>query len=314
MTITPELGAPEQDQIRPRIGHPRPARDGEPFLVGVSGSFPLVTDPRPLPDGAVAYVVPEEPRPPRRRAAAVLVLGAAVLVLAVIGVQAWQLERLGSRLDTTQEAFAQAVAARDQRTAGLEDQLARSFNPETVSSAVLPSVFRVRAGNVTGSAFAVGTPTKDGTNLLTNYHVVDGVWDDGGRQVTLERGTEKLTARIIAVDADTDVAHLRITQQIAGLELTSTTVKPGQPVLVAGAPLGLEDTITTGVVSAIRNDKGEPPVVQFSAPINPGNSGGPVVNAAREVVGIATAKARNAEGIGLAVPIEEACKQLKGLC
>lgn len=54
-------------------------------------------------------------------------------------------------------------------------------------------------------------------------------------------------------------------------------------------------------------------MIQFDAPINPGNSGGPVINGSKEVVGIATAKARDAEGIGLAVPIKTACDRFK-LC
>jgi S1-C subfamily serine protease len=52
-------------------------------------------------------------------------------------------------------------------------------------------------------------------------------------------------------------------------------------------------------------------MIQFDAPINPGNSGGPVINSAKQVVGVATAKAENAEGIGLAVPIKTACDAFK---
>lgn len=68
----------------------------------------------------------------------------------------------------------------------------------------------------------------------------------------------------------------------------------------------LGQTVTTGVISALR-DNADGPVVQFDAPINPGNSGGPVIDARRQVVGIATAKAAAAEGIGLAIPITVAC-------
>jgi len=78
-------------------------------------------------------------------------------------------------------------------------------------------------------------------------------------------------------------------------------------VVVVGAPLGLEDSVTTGVVSAYRPDDAEGATIQFDAPINPGNSGGPVVNASNQVVGIATAKAKDAEGIGLAIPVKTAC-------
>jgi putative serine protease PepD len=82
---------------------------------------------------------------------------------------------------------------------------------------------------------------------------------------------------------------------------------------VVGAPLGLEDTVTTGVVSAYRQED-DGPTIQFDAPINPGNSGGPVVSADEEVLGLATAKAKDAEGIGLAIPIKTACDAFSGVC
>jgi putative serine protease PepD len=78
-------------------------------------------------------------------------------------------------------------------------------------------------------------------------------------------------------------------------------------VVVVGAPLGLDDSVTTGVISAYRPDDADGPTIQFDAPINPGNSGGPIVNASERVVGVATAKAKDAEGIGLAIPIKVAC-------
>jgi putative serine protease PepD len=78
-------------------------------------------------------------------------------------------------------------------------------------------------------------------------------------------------------------------------------------VVVVGAPLGLDDTVTSGVISAYRPDDPEGPTIQFDAAINPGNSGGPVVNSNNQVVGLATAKAKDAEGIGLAIPIKTAC-------
>jgi S1-C subfamily serine protease len=74
--------------------------------------------------------------------------------------------------------------------------------------------------------------------------------------------------------------------------------------------------VTTGVVSAIRDDiPGEAgkTFIQFDAAINPGNSGGPVVDAQKQVVGVASEKV-NAEGIGLAIPISNACRSFSGIC
>jgi putative serine protease PepD len=108
------------------------------------------------------------------------------------------------------------------------------------------------------------------------------------------------------------VAHLQTTSKFAGLTTARTPVKAGQQIVVVGAPLGLEDTVTTGVVSAFRDiDDYSSKVIQFDASINPGNSGGPVINSAKQVVGIASAKARDAEGIGLAVSIAAACGKFK---
>ncbi|SCL22232.1 Trypsin-like peptidase domain-containing protein [Micromonospora rhizosphaerae] len=258
--------------------------------------------------------------PTRRRRLAVAALAAVLAVVA--GVQAYQIHRLGDRLAATDRRLAEAQNADgarfdglEKRAEALEKEVGAAFNPEAVAAAVLPSVFRVRAGEFTGTAFAIGKPASGGgANLLTNFHVVESVWDGGGRQVFLERTDQRFPATIVKVDKAKDIAQLRTTAKFAGLVAARTPVKSGQQIVVVGAPLGLQDSVTTGVVSAFRKDEGgSGPVIQFDAPINPGNSGGPVINGSKEVVGIATAKARDAEGIGLAVPIKTACDAFK-LC
>ena len=246
----------------------------------------------------------------------------AVLVglLAVVGVQAYVLVRVDRSLDDANGRVAEAdrnaqrrAQALESRVAELESSLGRQFNPEAIASAVVPSVFRVSAGDFVGTAFAVGRNTAGGgTNLFTNYHVVESVYSGGGRRVFVERKNQRFPARIVAVDKDHDVAHLQTTSRFTGLTMARTPVKAGQPVVVVGSPLGLEDTVTTGVVSAFREiDDYAGQLIQFDASINPGNSGGPVINSAKQVVGIASAKARDAEGIGLAVPIATACNRFK---
>ncbi|MFG1655899.1 trypsin-like peptidase domain-containing protein [Micromonospora chersina] len=256
-----------------------------------------------------------------RRLPVVALVLAGVLAL-VAGVQAYQIHRLDDRLAATDRRLAEAQGADAGRLDGLEEragvlekQAGAAFNPEAVASAVLPSVFRVRAGQFTGTAFAIGkAPSGGGTTLLTNFHVVESVFAAGERKVFLERTDQRFEATIVEVDKDKDLAHLRTTAKFTGLVAARTPVKSGQQIVVVGAPLGLQDSVTTGVVSAFRKDEGgSGPVIQFDAPINPGNSGGPVINGAKEVVGIATAKARDAEGIGLAVPIKTACDRFK-LC
>ncbi|MFJ2143415.1 trypsin-like peptidase domain-containing protein [Micromonospora chalcea] len=271
--------------------------------------------------GFGAPLGPPERTPRRSRLAAVALTLAAVLAV-VTGVQAYQIYRLDDRLAAADKRMAEgqgADASRldglEQRAGSLEKQAGAAFNPEAVASAVLPSVFRVRAGQFTGTAFAVGkAPSGGGTTLLTNFHVVESVFTAGERKVFLERKDQRFEATIIATDKDKDLAQLRTTAKFAGLVAARDPVRSGQQIIVVGAPLGLQDSVTTGVVSAFREDeRGAGPVIQFDAPINPGNSGGPVINGSKEVVGIATAKARNAEGIGLAVPIKTACDRFR-LC
>jgi S1-C subfamily serine protease len=263
--------------------------------------------------------VPLPGAPRRVRWPGLVALVLAVLLAVVAGVQAYQIGALSDRLADTDRRLAEARSADgarldkvEGRATALERQAGTVFNPETVAAAVLPSVYRVEAGSTAGTAFAIGRPTGDGgANLLTNFHVVQRLWNSGGRTVQLVRRDERFPATIVKVDEDNDVAHLRTGTKVAGLAW-APAVRSGQPVVVVGAPLGLQDTVTTGVVSAFRKaEGGDPPVIQFDAPINPGNSGGPVVNGSKQVVGIATAVIRNAEGIGLAVPIRTACDAVK---
>jgi putative serine protease PepD len=284
-----------------RVGHPRPARhEPDSYLPSMSG------------DAQYALVAAPAAAPAAGRGRGWVRPLTMVLVLLLIGVsgwEAWRLDRMENRLNTTN---AQLTAAMHSQGVSLEKKLAGVFDPQAVSSNVLPSVFRVRAGDFTGTAFSVGDKAADGqANLLTNFHVVESVFDAGAKKVFLERGKTRIDATIVKIDRGKDLALLHANKKIAGLAAATRTVKPGQPVVVAGAPLGLDDTVTSGVVSAYRPDDAKGPVIQFDAAINPGNSGGPVVNANDEVVGLATAKARDAEGIGLAVPIKTACDTFK---
>ena len=270
------------------IGHPRPARAASQPAYPVSPSIEPVTG-RNRPGWLVTLLI------------------VTALVLAA-GWQAWRLERDNDHLAAVLATERDRAVALNERTERLEKQLAGVFDPESISSSVLPSVFRVRAGDFTGTAFSIGDKAANGkANLLTNFHVVEAVWAAGDRDVRLERGGDTVSATIVKINRSKDLALLRADREIKGLRPAKAEVKPGQQVVVVGAPLGLEDTVTTGVVSAYRPDDEDGQSIQFDAPINPGNSGGPVVNAGDEVVGLATAKARDAEGIGLAVSIRTAC-------
>jgi hypothetical protein len=295
----------------PPFGPPAPRHPGLAAFDPGPPFDPGVTGPPPEPDTRKGE---------KRRWTVGVTLGLVVLLAGVAAYQTVRIEQLGDRLATSERVRADEqtqangrLDGLDGRATELENRLGAAFNPEAISSAALPSVFRVAAGDVTGTAFAVGKPASGGrANMITNFHVVEDVYEAGGREVFLERDGKRYPATIVKVDKGSDVAHLRTTTKIKGLVTATGTVKSGQQIVVVGAPLGLSDSVTTGVVSAIRElPDSNGPLIQFDAPINPGNSGGPVINSAKQVVGIATAKAQDAEGIGLAVPIKVACDAFK---
>jgi serine protease Do len=154
-----------------------------------------------------------------------------------------------------------------------------------------------------GSGFVINT---DG-HLITNNHVVDGATEV---RVKLSDGRE-LPARVVGRDPRTDIALLKV--DATGLTAMplgdSAALAVGEPVMAIGNPFGLEQTVTTGIVSATGRVIGEGPYddfIQTDASINPGNSGGPLINARGQVVGINTAilsQTGGSVGIGFAIPV-----------
>jgi putative serine protease PepD len=255
------------------------------------------------------------PSPARHSRLTAPALALIALLMVVAAGQTYSLVRLSQRLDAADKATTRARETSDSRTRGLETrvkdlerQAGKSLDSAAVAADVTPSVFRVLAGDFSGTAFTIGKdPAGGGTDLLTNFHVVERLYGGGGREVALERDNKRYNAKIVKVgDSGKDLALLHTAEKFPRLQPATATAAPGQPIVVIGAPLGLEDTVTTGVVSALRKNI-DGPTLQFDAPINPGNSGGPVIDAQKQVVGIATAKASTAEGIGIAIPIAVAC-------
>src|SRR5207237_6422828 len=142
--------------------------------------------------------------------------------------------------------------------------------------------------------------------IVTNNHVVENATDI---QVKLDDGRE-LPAKVLGRDSKTDLALLKV--DATGLPVIplgdSTALQVGEPVMAIGNPFGLEQTVTTGIVSATGRVIGSGPYdnfIQTDASINPGNSGGPLINARGEVIGINTAifsQRGGSVGIGFAVP------------
>jgi S1-C subfamily serine protease len=277
-------------------------------------------DPYPARPGYDVQIRPVARRP--RTWPGVVALVLVVLLLGVAGAEGYWIYQLQGRLteanqrvDAGQAADQERLDGLDRRAGELEKQLGKTFDSAAIAAAAVPSVFRVTAGDFSGTAFAVGRPTSSGgTHLFTNFHVIEQVYDRGDREVFLERRDQRFPAKILKVDEDQDLALLETTGKFTALATATEKIASGEPIVVVGAPLGLTDSVTTGVVSAFRKFPDWPgEMMQFDAAINPGNSGGPVINAQKQVVGIATAKARETEGISLAVPIATACAAL-GVC
>ena len=159
-----------------------------------------------------------------------------------------------------------------------------------------------------GSGFVV---SSDGL-ILTNAHVVEG---SDRVKVTLKNGTT-YEGEVMGTDSLTDVAVIKI-EAVAELPAVtfadSDELQPGEWAIAIGNPLGLDNTVTTGIVSATGRSSAQVGVadkrvsfIQTDAAINPGNSGGPLLNAKGEVIGINTAIIQRAQGLGFAIPVNSA--------
>jgi putative serine protease PepD len=177
-----------------------------------------------------------------------------------------------------------------------------------IASKVQPSVFTIGSDFGVGSGWVV---KSDGATslLVTNYHVVQDVVERGGNRVEVYHDNDTvLVGTVILSSPVADLALISVSGQLPVLTMSSAKVSPGQAVLVIGSPLGLGGSVSSGSVSALRED-----FIQFSAPISPGNSGGPIINLSGEVVGVTEAKAVGfgVEGVGIAIPINRVCSELK---
>jgi putative serine protease PepD len=166
-------------------------------------------------------------------------------------------------------------------------------------------VWTVEAGDYLGTAFAFSRTSAGETLLVTNFHVVAATYNGGGRSVGLKHGDTSYSGQIVAASEDDDLVAISVPATIPLLTRATGNPTVGDPVLSIGSPLGLSQTVTTGVVSALRDG-----MVQFSAPISPGNSGGPVIDRNGNVVGVAEKKyvGDGAEGLGFAISIATVCK------
>ncbi len=234
------------------------------------------------------------------------------------GVGYWLADRAQDVLHRSDVALSQ-VDKPANRPAGSVADIAKRVGPAVVSIAVSDSE---RSRNGVGSGVVID---KHGY-VLTNNHVV-AIAADGGTIIATFSNEDTANARIVGRDPISDLAVLKVPETsltVAALG-KSAQLAVGDPVVAIGSPLGLEGTVTTGIVSALDRavhvfgDDGTSDAyldaIQTDAAINPGNSGGALVDAAGAVVGINSAAAlassgsgqsTQASGIGYAIPIDYA--------
>jgi serine protease Do len=171
------------------------------------------------------------------------------------------------------------------------------------------AVVQVRTPSGLGSGFIIN---EDGF-LITNFHVIEGetqisveVYHQTGGE--LERKSYK-QIRIVAINKFGDMALLKIEDKDAPkfkyvLLGSADALAVGEGVFAVGSPLGLERTVTEGILSTKTRQMAGELYLQTTAQINPGNSGGPLFNLRGEVVGITNMKITFGEGLGFAIPIE----------
>jgi len=171
----------------------------------------------------------------------------------------------------------------------------------------IPNAPSTRVERGQGSGFII---RNDGL-ILTNAHVVSGA---DTVTVKMKDGRE-LQGKVLGADSLTDVAVVKVeASNLPTVRLgNADQVKPGEWAIAIGNPLGLENTVTVGIISATGRSSSDVRVpdkrvdfIQTDAAINPGNSGGPLLNQRGEVVGMNTAIIGGAQGLGFAIPINTA--------
>lgn len=260
------------------------------------------------------------------------IAGCAVVIGTCFGVSSIKQHILGSNssnLSNTQSS--------NSKTTGTVDQVSLSNYSDTsvyAANKILPSIVGIKIeynvtsmfsmfGNKqssTATATGSGIIISDDGYILTNNHVVSSSESDSYYQVseatkvtvTLFNDETEYEAKIVGTDDQTDLAVIKIEKTgLTKAEFAdSDSIKVGEFAMAVGSPLGLQSTITCGVISAVNRNVTDSDgktynLIQTDAAINAGNSGGALVNSEGKVVGVNTLKLTgdNVEGMGFAIPI-----------
>ena len=160
----------------------------------------------------------------------------------------------------------------------------------------------------TGSGFII----ESNGIIATNYHVISKCIENNNTLlIKMENGAFFPLSEIINYNEENDVAILKVD----GKELPKVTIakdykpKQGEDIVVIGSPLGLETTVSDGVISSVRGEGG---IIQITAPVSPGSSGSPVFNSKGDVIGVATFLIKGGQNLNFAIPVKNVANLLKG--
>ena len=263
------------------------------------------------------YPVTREPNPPFRESGMTKIL--AVLLLIVAGALVFTVIQQRRMPERPVSFEPRPVAQRPDDRLGADEESTISVFSKFSRSVVHITSLETHRDRMTLDLAEIPQGTGSGFiwdqdgHIVTNYHVVQ----NGDRASVTLNDNSTYPATIVGTAPDKDIAVLHIDappQKLLPLPVgQSSTLRVGQKVLAIGNPFGLDQTLTTGVVSGlgreIKGATGRPisDVIQTDASINPGNSGGPLLDSAGRLIGINTAiysvSGGNA-GIGFAVPVD----------
>ncbi|MFE4614287.1 trypsin-like peptidase domain-containing protein [Streptomyces niveus] len=311
---------PEPQQLPPPQAHQQPQPHTQPQQPTQWLQYdPWSTPGTPGQQGALSYPDPGEPRKKRRGIGLVGALALALCASLIGGGVGAYIERNGG---LTSVELPQAGNDGGGRPA---DSVAG------IASSALPSVVTLHVSGGGEQGTGTGFVLDRTGHILTNNHVVDPAGESGDISITFSGG-ETAKAKLVGKDSGYDLAVVKVTG-VSGLKPlplgNSDNVQVGDPVVAIGAPFDLQNTVTSGIISAKERpitaggEKGDGSDVSYvdalqtDAPINPGNSGGPLVNSKAQVIGINSA-IRGADGggtpdgaqagsigLGFAIPINQ---------
>lgn len=185
-------------------------------------------------------------------------------------------------------------------------QAALALTPDKIAERAIPSIVLIKTASGLGTGFVV---SSDGL-IATNLHVIG---EARQATVTVADGREFTNIEVINYDGAHDLLLLRIpAKNLSALALgDSAKVKVGERVVAIGHPFGLGNTVSDGLVSAVRKINPQLTVLQVSAPISQGSSGGPLFNESGEVIGISTLIVTQGQNLNFGMPVNQLKSMLR---